>query len=413
MATHGFIDRLGNKSGVAKRLMRTSRWARVLGIAGVVLGWALVAYLVRRIANAAANGTHTVYDPFSILGLATSATEREIKRQYRKLSIQFHPDKLRHIANQTREDIDSHYIELTKAYKSLTDDTIRKNLELYGHPDGRQEMSMGIALPTWVVESQNNAWVLSAYALVLGLALPALVARWWYGTRARTKDGVLNTTALAFFSKLKPSMGQADVFALLGQAEELTSLGDALPPGLDAYTTLEDETCALYKRLHGTPLFPASTPEPTRKALVLLAAYLHRVPTAHPLLEDATYTAGRKAATLLTSILAISSAHKRLTQTQVVRDMIPCVVQAVPAQGGSLAEVLQLPHMTLALAESVLAKDGIASRGLQGLWKVPDAERRALLVGASKMDAAAYEECMRVLGEWPRIELVDVYFTGT
>lgn len=58
---------------------------------------------------------------------------------------------------------------------SLTDETIRKNWELYGHPDGRQEISMGIALPKWIVESGNNIWVLGAYGLIFGGALPALV----------------------------------------------------------------------------------------------------------------------------------------------------------------------------------------------------------------------------------------------
>ena len=58
---------------------------------------------------------------------------------------------------------------------SLTDENIRKNWELYGHPDGRQEMSMGIALPRWIVEGRNNIWVLSFYALAFGGALPLLV----------------------------------------------------------------------------------------------------------------------------------------------------------------------------------------------------------------------------------------------
>ncbi len=58
---------------------------------------------------------------------------------------------------------------------SLTDETIRKNWEMYGHPDGRQEVSMGIALPKWIVESGNNIWVLGAYGLLFGGALPALV----------------------------------------------------------------------------------------------------------------------------------------------------------------------------------------------------------------------------------------------
>lgn len=125
------------------------------------------------------------------------------------------------------------------------------------------------------------------------------------------------------------------------------------------------------------------------------------------------YAVGRYTDKLLTSLLAMSTAHKRLAQTSTIRDMIPCGVQAVPMQGGSLAEVLQLPHMTLSLAEALLEHEAVSSKGLQGLWKVPDAERRKVLVGDGKMSEAAYAECIKALGEWPRIELVDTYFTGT
>lgn len=57
----------------------------------------------------------------------------------------------------------------------LTDETIRENLEKYGNPDGRQDVSMGIALPQWIVERKNNIWVLGVYGLLFGGALPALV----------------------------------------------------------------------------------------------------------------------------------------------------------------------------------------------------------------------------------------------
>lgn len=123
------------------------------------------------------------------------------------------------------------------------------------------------------------------------------------------------------------------------------------------------------------------------------------------------YTIGHYADKLLTSLLAMSTAHKRLEQSTAIRDMIPCVAQAVPVQGGTLAEILQLPHLTVPLAEELLRKEPVASKGLQGLWKVPDAERRAVLVGDGKLSEAAYQELVRALGEWPRIELVDAYFT--
>lgn len=36
---------------------------------------------------------------------------------------------------------------------------------------------MGIALPKWIVERENNIWVLGVYGLLIGGALPALVVR--------------------------------------------------------------------------------------------------------------------------------------------------------------------------------------------------------------------------------------------
>ena len=71
----------------------------------------------------------------------------------------------------------THIAHIDDCLNSLTDENIRKNWELYGHPDGRQEVSMGIALPKWIVESSNNIWVLGAYGILFGGALPALVVR--------------------------------------------------------------------------------------------------------------------------------------------------------------------------------------------------------------------------------------------
>ena len=97
--------------------------------------------------------------------------------------------------NETLESVANRFVDITKAYKScvtflfiellscaifgdsLTDETIRKNWELYGHPDGRQEISMGIALPHWIIEGKNNIWVLGFYALMFGAALPLMVVR--------------------------------------------------------------------------------------------------------------------------------------------------------------------------------------------------------------------------------------------
>jgi translocation protein SEC63 len=41
------------------------------------------------------SGESAPFDPFDILGVDRSATEKEIKKAYRKLSLQYHPDKVR------------------------------------------------------------------------------------------------------------------------------------------------------------------------------------------------------------------------------------------------------------------------------------------------------------------------------
>ena len=86
-----------------------------------------------------------------------------------------HPDKIQLAENQTKDDADAKFVELTKAYKSLTDEITRENLAKYGNPDGPQQREDKIAIPQWVVEGRNNIWVLGAYGLVLGGGIPFVV----------------------------------------------------------------------------------------------------------------------------------------------------------------------------------------------------------------------------------------------
>jgi translocation protein SEC63 len=59
----------------------------------------------------------------------------------------------------------------------LTDETVRQNLEQYGHPDGKQEFSVGIAIPKWVVEGKNSMIVLAFYGAIFMGILPLVVVR--------------------------------------------------------------------------------------------------------------------------------------------------------------------------------------------------------------------------------------------
>ena len=55
-------------------------------------------------------------DPYSILGVARSASEADIKKAYRKLAKELHPDR-----NQGNDKAAERFAEVTQAYDLLSD----------------------------------------------------------------------------------------------------------------------------------------------------------------------------------------------------------------------------------------------------------------------------------------------------
>ncbi|SNX87940.1 related to SEC63 - ER protein-translocation complex subunit [Melanopsichium pennsylvanicum] len=380
----------------------------------VLAGWGIVVYLFRTILNTASNSSHKVYDPFQILGIAASATEKEIKKHYKKLSVKFHPDKLVIQEGQTKEEVEGHYIEITKAYKALTDETIRKNFELYGHPDGKQEMSMGIALPRWVIESQNNIYVLGMYAIVLGVGLPFLVARWWYGSRSKTKDGIVNSTAQTYFQHLRDDTNPSRIFALLAISDEFSDPKlDKLGPRYKHEAALVKlETRIRTKLAQFGPewhLIDSFKNASVRKALVLLYAHTLRIDSGNKHVETEKLRYASKAVSLLNGLLSISLAHNWLNTTLLLMRFTQCMVQAVPIQDLASAELLQLPHMTPELIRKLQNSNSLARLGVQGFWKMADAERKKVILDGG-IGAGKYDEMISVMSSWPRLELVDAFF---
>lgn len=102
----------------------------------------------------------------------------------------------------------------------MTDDEIRRNYEEYGHPDGKQEYSIGIALPKWIVESTNGYYILGFYGLLFGVLMPYLIGRWWYGSRNLTKEGIETETAARYFKAVKENTSEYDVVDMLAASHE-------------------------------------------------------------------------------------------------------------------------------------------------------------------------------------------------
>jgi len=350
--------------------------------------WGAFAYTLYRVATLEIESS--VYDPFSILGIRAGTSEKDIKRHYRRLSLKFHPDKVKLAINETVEMVQEKFVSLTKAYKSLTDETVRRNLELYGHPDGKQEYSMGIAIPRWIVEGQNNMWVLGVYGVVFGVGLPFLVGRWWFTSRRYTRDHVQGTTASLFFKNLRDKTDYPALVELLGHCWELES------PKISRSAPANEALDALVQRVREkvpdwvpTGDFDRAS---TRRATALLWTHLLRLPLPLPALEQEQDDLLLQTKDMLKSMLSMALAHNWLALSVKVMRLHAALAQAV-VPGSPSAAVKQLPK----IKNEEVADDA-----------PEDLETR--LMQWQKLGDVRLEEAKKAFGKWGRLEVVDAYF---
>jgi len=67
-------------------------------------------------------------DYYEVLGVSRSASKDDIKKAYRKLALQYHPDK-----NPDNKDAEEHFKEVNEAYEVLSNDDKRRRYDQFGH----------------------------------------------------------------------------------------------------------------------------------------------------------------------------------------------------------------------------------------------------------------------------------------
>ena len=70
----------------------------------------------------------TKRDFYEVLGVARNASQDEIKKAYRKLALQYHPDR-----NPNNKEAEDKFKEAAEAYEALSDPTKRQRFDQYGH----------------------------------------------------------------------------------------------------------------------------------------------------------------------------------------------------------------------------------------------------------------------------------------
>lgn len=196
----------------------------------------------------------------------------------------YHPDKFSPSDNETAASLNDRFIEMTKAYKVLTDEEVRNNYIMYGHPDGKQSYSIGIALPQWIVAAENTYYVLAVYGFLFGIVLPYTVGKWWYGTKKYTKDGVVTESAGGLFKAYDASMDERMLVEILPLGEEYKDLAEEwgnLGDDTEVEAKIKDVVGEKsFKRLQDMEVGPR------RRSLALLWAYLYRVDLGSVKLEN-------------------------------------------------------------------------------------------------------------------------------
>lgn len=194
------------------------------------------------------------------------------------------------------EMLNERFVELTKAYKALTDEEIRNNYLQFGHPDGKQSFSIGIALPKLIVMEGNGKYVLLVYGALLGVLLPYIVGKWWYGSQRYTKERVLVASAGNIFREYKDDITDGGIVGALSSGEEFKDMlrGAQAETGLAKLETkvLAEDSSLSAKDRETIRKMDDST---RRKALALLWAYLDRID-----LGDASLDSGKFLAPCLT-----------------------------------------------------------------------------------------------------------------
>lgn len=388
-------------------------WLILLAMAG----WAIMSYMLYLISTTEVPAPK-LWNPYDILGISESATEKVIKKTYKMLSLKFHPDKIKPdpAKNETAEIVSARYVEISKAYQALTDQDIRNNYIQYGHPDGKQGYSINIALPKVIVSDGNGKYIVLIYTCLFGILLPYLVGSWWYGTLRRSKEGCLMESANRLFRQWEESIDVGGLIAALSTGQEYESMlrSDKIDSRLSRVESRITEPGELVQYASGMSSKDKETLNELehgaqRKALALLWAYLGRIELDDAALNKVKFEVAPVAHSLNKAFTAISLSYGHTTPLLSSYYASQCLIQSVPPQASPL---FQLPYFAPAVVKAVEG-DSRTHTTIQAFMDQAEAKRRALVVGQNLLTPEQYQEAVSYAKQLPYLRVTKAFFKVT
>ncbi|XP_019456700.1 PREDICTED: dnaJ protein ERDJ2A-like isoform X1 [Lupinus angustifolius] len=381
----------------------------------LVLLWVSMAGLIYHIKQT--NHEVQVFDPFSILGLDSGVSESDIKKAYRRLSIQYHPDK--------NPDPEAHqyFIEyISKAYQALTDPVSRENYEKYGHPDGKQGLKVGIALPAFLLSIDGASGGILLIGIVgICILLPLAVAVIYLTRSAKyTGNYVMHQTISTYYYFMKPALAPSKVVELFTKAAEYLELPVRR---IDEehlqrlFVLVRSELNLDLKNIRQEQAkFLKQHPAIVKTELLIQAQLNREFAALSPTLQRDFRHVVELAPRLLEELMkmALIPHHPHgygwLRPAIGVVELSQNIIQAVPlstrkTSGGSsdgIAPFLQLPHFSEAVVKKIARKKVRTFGEFQDL---SSQERNDLLIEVAGFSAAESQDVEMVLEMMPSITI--------
>ncbi|XP_009763670.1 dnaJ protein ERDJ2-like [Nicotiana sylvestris] len=396
---------------IFKRISNFSTYSNLT----LVLLWVVMAVLVYYIKHISTEVQ--IFEPFSILGLEHGASDSEIKKAYRRLSIQYHPDK------NPDPEAHSYFVEyISKAYQALTDPISRENFEKYGHPDGRQGLQMGIALPQFLLNIDGA----SEGMLLLGIVgvciiLPLTISVIYLSRSSKyTGNYVMHSTLAAYYHLMKPSLAPSKVMDVFIKASEFMDIPVRRTdeePLQRLFVLVRSELNLDLKNIRQEQAkFWKQHPALVKTELLLQAQLTRETAALSPTLQRDFRRVLELAPRLLEELMKMAIiprppvGHGWLRPAIGVVELSQSVVQAVPlsarkAAGGSsegYAPFLQLPHFSEAVVKKIARKK---VRTFQDFRDMTPDEREDLLTQVAGFSNSESHDVEMVLKMMPSVTI--------
>ncbi|XP_062078828.1 dnaJ protein ERDJ2A-like [Humulus lupulus] len=379
----------------------------------ILLLWIVMIMLIYYIKNM--SNEIQVFEPFTILGLEPGVSDSDIKKAYRRLSIQYHPDK--------NPDPEAHkyFVEyISKAYQALTDPTSRENYEKYGHPDGRQGFQMGIALPQFLLDIDGSSGgILLLWIVGLCILLPLVIAVVYLSQSSKyTGNYVMHHTLSTYYYFMKPSLAPSkvmDVFIKAAEYMEIPVRRTDNEPLQKLFMLVRSELNLDLKNIKQEQAkFWKQHPALVKTELLIQAHLTRESASLSPSLNADFRHLLELAPRLLEELMKMAiiprtaQGHGWLRPAIGVVELSQCIIQAVPlsarkSTGGSsegVAPFLQLPHFSEAVIKKISRKK---VRTFQDLQDMTMQERVELLTQIAGFSSAEVQDVEMVLEMMPSV----------